>query len=162
MRRIDPVSQNSLCGTYLSTKRSPPCAYPTALAMIKMHLNCKHNVAYWSYLVSPKWSMVSLFIIRSEKFCHWLKIFSEISNIHGVKWHLYVKKMPLKILCVTFIFFVIFAMPAILINEALKFFSPAAINTAVELGREDTMKYPNITVCFAKFFDQTLLDRKAA
>ena len=102
--------------------------------------------------------MVSLFIIRSEKFCHWLKIFSEISNIHGVKWHLYVKKMHLKVLCVGFIFFVIVAMPAILINEALKFFSPAAINTAIVLGREDAMKYPNITVCFAKFFDQTLLE----
>lgn len=68
--------------------------------------------------------------------------------------------MPLKILCVGFIFFVIVTMPAILINEALKFFSPAAINTAIVLGREDTMKYPNVTVCFAKFFDQTLLESK--
>jgi len=52
-------------------------------------------------------------------------------------------------------------MPAILINEALKFFSPTAINTAIVLGREDTMKYPNVTVCFAKFFDQTLLESKS-
>jgi hypothetical protein len=62
-----------------------------------------------------------------------LKVFSEISNIHGVKWHLYVRKTPFKVLCVGFIFFVIFTMPAILINEALKFFSPMAINTAVVL-----------------------------
>ena len=52
-------------------------------------------------------------------------------------------------------------MPAILINEAVKFFSPVSINTAIVLGREDRMKYPNVTVCFAKFFDQTLLERKS-
>ena len=102
----------------------------------------------------------STLYFRSEKFCHWLKVFSEISNIHGMKWHLYVKKKPLKILCVLFIFFVIFAIPAILIYEALYFFSPVAINTALVLEKSDKMKYPNVTVCFAQFFDKTLLERK--
>lgn len=32
------------------------------------------------------------------------------------------------------------------------------INTAVKLGKETTMKYPNVTVCFAKFFDTQLLE----
>ena len=32
------------------------------------------------------------------------------------------------------------------------------INTAIKLGRESTMKYPNVTVCFAKFFDNRLIE----
>ena len=32
------------------------------------------------------------------------------------------------------------------------------INTAVKLGKEKTMKYPNVTVCFAKFFDMQLIE----
>ena len=77
-----------------------------------------------------------------------------------MKWHLYVKNVPIKVMCVSFIFIIIFAMPAILINEAINFFTPGSINTAVVLGREVKMKYPNVTVCFAKFFDQHLLEGK--
>jgi hypothetical protein len=52
----------------------------------------------------------------------------------------------------------------LIINNVLKFnplhvfVSQDQVNTAVKLEKESIMKYPNVTVCFAKFFDTRLLE----
>ena len=93
----------------------------------------------------------------NESFVYWLHKLSDVSNFHGMQWHRFVNKLPMKIFWVAFIFFIIFSIPTILIYKSVKFFSQNQIRTSVELGQVDKMKYPNVTVCFANYFDIGLL-----
>ena len=53
----------------------------------------------------------------------WLKSFSELSSIHGMKWHLYVHHFTLKVVFVAFILVTCVAVPTFFIYEAVDFFS---------------------------------------
>ena len=66
---------------------------------------------------------LNLFNFRAQLFTHWLKTFSELTSIHGMKWHLYVQSVPMKILFLAIIFIMVIAMPTFFIYEAVDFFS---------------------------------------
>jgi hypothetical protein len=77
-----------------------------------------------------------------------------------MKWHRFVDKLPLKIFWIGFVFLIISSIPSIMISKAIDFFSQEQISTAVDLGKSEKMKYPNITVCFTNYFDKELLESK--
>ena len=54
---------------------------------------------------------------------NWLKVYSELTSIHGMRWHLCVKSLALKIFFVGLIVVMIVAMPTFFIYEAVDFFS---------------------------------------
>ena len=60
---------------------------------------------------------------RKELFVNWLKTYSELTSIHGMRWHLCVKSLVLKIFFVALIVVMIIAMPTFFIYEAVDFFS---------------------------------------
>jgi len=66
----------------------------------------------------------------NESFEYWLNKLSDVSNFHGMQWHRFVSKYPLKIFWVTFIFFIIFSIPTILIFKATEFFGQNQISTS--------------------------------
>ena len=51
-------------------------------------------------------------------------------------------------------------------NESLKLpilvfiFFQDQIKTAIKLEKESALKYPNLTICFAKYFDTKLMEGK--
>ncbi len=103
---------------------------------------------------------MNFYVFSNESFVYWLNKLSDVSNFHGMQWHRFVSKLPMKIFWVAFIFFIIFSIPTILIYKAVEFFSQNQISTSVELEKADKMKYPNVTVCFTNYFDRKLMERK--
>jgi len=54
------------------------------------------------------------------------------------------------------VFVIIF--PWYFYQEMYGIFTSNSVSTSIEWQREETIKYPNLTVCFAKFFDKQLLN----
>ena len=62
------------------------------------------------------------FTFRSDKSIYWLNKFSEVSNLHGMKWHQKVKKFSLKIFWIGYILAVVVAFPTFLTYKTYMFF----------------------------------------
>lgn len=60
---------------------------------------------------------------RSDKFTYWLNKFSDVSNLHGMKWHQNVKKHSLKVFWIGYILAVVVALPTMLIYKSVLFFT---------------------------------------
>jgi hypothetical protein len=63
-------------------------------------------------------------------------------------------------------FFVLFfltfiiALPVYFTNEGFLLYNSRSLSKSIEWKRDSNLTYPNLTVCFAKFFDKKLLKGK--
>lgn len=56
--------------------------------------------------------------------------------------------------------FICISLPVVLVIESIKFSQDDRMETAVEWQKAKTIAYPNITVCYSKFFDKRRLASK--
>jgi hypothetical protein len=58
------------------------------------------------------------------------------------------------------LFFLTFVvtLPVYFTNEGFKLYNSPSLSKSIEWKRDSNLTYPNLTVCFAKFFDKKLLE----
>lgn len=88
----------------------------------------------------------------------WLHHYSSITQIHGVRWYNLAPNLLFRLFFVFFFLTFIVALPVYFTNEGFLLYNSRSLSKAVEWKRDSNLTYPNITVCFAKFFDKKRME----
>jgi hypothetical protein len=80
--------------------------------------------------------------------------------MHGPKWYNLKPNYFCRVLLALFIITFMISFPIIFYNALHSAFTSHSVTTTIETQKAVDMKYPNLTVCFAKFFDKQRLDGK--
>jgi hypothetical protein len=65
-----------------------------------------------------------------------------------------------RIFFLIFFFTFIIAIPIYFINEGFLLFNSLSLSKKIEWKKDSDQTYPNLTVCYAKFFDKEKLEGK--
>ena len=87
----------------------------------------------------------------------WTEEMANYSSLHGVHWFLRTDNRVNKTIILLFSLIIIILLPTYLIHEAVIFAQDTSVSTSVEWKKATTMVYPNITICFPKYFDNRKL-----
>ena len=90
--------------------------------------------------------------------CHdWLFHFTAVTQIHGIKWYTLAPNLLFRLFFLLFFLTFIIAVPIYFVNEGFLLYRSRSLNKKIEWKREAALTYPNLTVCYPKFFDQDKL-----
>ena len=87
----------------------------------------------------------------------WLRHYASITQIHGVRWYILAPNLLFRYFFIAFFLTFIIALPAFFINEGFVLYKSKYLSQSIELKKESNLTYPNVTVCYAKFFDKELM-----
>ena len=87
----------------------------------------------------------------------WLRHYASITQIHGVRWYNLAPNLLFRCFFIAFFLTFIIALPAFFINEGFVLYKSKYLSQSIELKKESNLTYPNVTVCYAKFFDKELM-----
>ena len=118
-------------------------------------IHCCHLTSWWPY--RPSRSPIKRFDILSHN-C--LSYFADNTSIHGPKWYNLKPNYFCRVLLAIFIVTFLISFPIIFYSALHAAFTSNSVTTTIETQKAVDMKYPNLTVCFAKFFDKQRLDGK--
>ena len=77
--------------------------------------------------------------------------------MHGLIWYQRSNSKIIRSCIVIFALFVLFGLPIWTIFEFIKFYQTIQIKTVTEASRGNVFRYPNLTVCHSRYFDNQLL-----
>ncbi len=83
-----------------------------------------------------------------------LSFFADTTSVHGPKWYNLVPNYFTRFLLGSFIIAFLVTFPLYFYKEIVAINTGNSFSTSIEWKREDQLRYPNLTVCFAKFFDK--------
>ena len=89
-----------------------------------------------------------------------LSYFSDTTSIHGPKWYNLMPNYFCRFLLAAFIIIFLVCFPVYFYKEMYVIYTSNSFSTSIEGQRDSEMKYPNLTVCYAKFFDKKRLEGK--
>ncbi len=87
-----------------------------------------------------------------------LSFFADTTSIHGPRWYNLMPNYFCRFLLAAFIIIFLITFPLYFYKEMYAIYNSSSFTTTIEWKRESEMKYPNLTVCFAKFFDKNRLE----
>ena len=90
-----------------------------------------------------------------------LSDFGDNTSMHGPKWYNLKPNYFCRVLLAIFIVTFLISFPIIFYSALHAAFTSNSVTTTIETQKAVDMKYPNLTVCFAKFFDKQRLDGKS-
>ena len=82
-----------------------------------------------------------------------LSYFADTTSIHGPKWFNLMPNYFCRFLLGAFILIFIVTFALYFYDEIMAVNKSNSFTTTIEVKHESQMKYPNLTICFAKFFD---------
>ena len=88
----------------------------------------------------------------------WLYHYASITQIHGVKWYILAPSLLFRLFFVVFFLTFIVALPVYFTNEGFLLYNSRSLSKAIEWKRDSNLTYPNITVCFSKFFNKKRME----
>ena len=88
---------------------------------------------------------------------HWIQSALEKISVHGLIWYQRSNSKIIRSCIVIFALFVLFGLPIWTIFEFIKFYQTIQIKTVTEASRGNVFRYPNLTVCHSRYFDNQLL-----
>jgi len=89
-----------------------------------------------------------------------LSYFADTTSIHGPKWYNLMPNYFCRFVLATFIICFLTCFQIYFYKELNNIYTSNSFSTSIEWQRDSEMMYPNITVCFAKFFDKSKLKGK--
>ncbi len=92
--------------------------------------------------------------------CVWAHTIASASSLHAVGWASRVRNRSLKMLIFLLSSAAMVALPVVVIYQMASYASETKVVTAIEYRSAASLKYPNITVCNAKFFDVRKFESK--
>ena len=88
---------------------------------------------------------------------HWIQSALEKISVHGLIWYQRSNSKIIRSCIVIFALFVLFGLPTWTVFEFIKFYQTIQIKTVTEASRDSVFRYPNLTVCHSRYFDNQLL-----
>ena len=82
-----------------------------------------------------------------------LSYFADTTSIHGPKWFNLMPNYFCRFLLGAFILIFLVTFALYFYDEIMAVNKSNSFTTTIEVKHESQMKYPNLTICFAKFFD---------